>query len=328
MKTSEQINELSAALAKAATKFPKIERGCTAKVFPKKEGAQPYSYDYADLDDVLSAVRGPLAENGVTLSHDAKMIREPMCLEVTARLEHSSGQYKESEPLPMPLEGTMSLAQQIGSAYTYGRRYTSQGILGISTEADDDGGAAGGVESENKRKQPKPACPECGKPDHVYEDRQKGGFFCWKKPEQGKHGCGHNWLPADEQPNDTAKPNGKAKEIAKEHGLTTGDKVAKPAKSWVATGEELIGRANSFELLETCDAWLLKNDSKFKQDQFAALAARLCNRAIENVHFVPDVKRCEALIQSVYKSGRITEGDWLELGTKLADAEERIAQPA
>lgn len=229
MKTSQETSELSSAMAKATAKFPKIERGCTAKVFPKKEGAQPYSYDYADLDDVLSAVRGPLAENGVTLSHDAKLIREPLCLEVTARLEHSTGQFRESEPLPMPLEGTMSLAQQIGSAYTYGRRYTSQGILGISTEADDDGHGAGGQDAETGRRerQPNPVCPQCGSNENVIKGKAEygGGWLCWKKPDQGKHGCGHKWQdePVDEPPKNGKKSA--AQKVADEHGLTTADKM-------------------------------------------------------------------------------------------------------
>lgn len=240
MRTSEQITELATAVSKAATKFPKIERRCTATVYPKDKDKKPYSYDYADLDDVLSAVRSPLAENGVILSHDAKLIREPLCLEVTARLEHSSGQWKESDPLPMPLEGTMSVTQQIGSAYTYGRRYTSQAILGISTEADDDGNVAGDQEAETGRRQrqPKPPCPKCGKPEFVYEDRQKGGWFCWKT----KGGCGHNWLPVDEQPPANVS---EAKQIADEHGMTTADKL--PAKQHTPTFQLFKDRLAKFD---------------------------------------------------------------------------------
>lgn len=231
MKTSEHINELTAALAKASSKFTKIERGRTATVYPKDSNKKPYSYDYADLDDVLSAIRGPLAENGVVISHDAKPTkkisgdgpgeREAWEVEVICRLEHSSGQWKESSPFTLPCEGTMPVAQQAGSANTYARRYTTQNMLGLSTEADDDGNAAGGNEADTGSRQqraPKPPCPKCETNTHVYEDRQKGGFFCWKQ----KGGCGHNWLPEQEKSIDELKESGK---------LTTADKLPSKGKS-------------------------------------------------------------------------------------------------
>lgn len=232
MKTSEQTNELAAALAKAASTFPKIERGRTATVYPKDSSKKPYSYDYADLDDVLSAVRLPLAENGLTISHDCRVTRDPLCLEVIARLDHASGQWKESEPLPMPCEGTMSAAQQIGSAYTYGRRYTSQAILGISTEADDDGHAAGDLDSELGRKEERPACPQCGTNKSVIIGKPEygGGFVCYAK----KGGCGHKWQPEPEQPFGAPREGeakSKAKKVAQEHGMKTADELPPPSAS-------------------------------------------------------------------------------------------------
>lgn len=225
MKTSEQINELAAALAKAAQEFPPIPRNCEAKI-RGKDDKPGRTYHYADLDDVLSAVRVPLAKNGLVLTFDCRVTEQPFVAFVTARLCHASGQWKESEPLPIPCEGFMSTAQQIGSANTYGKRYTAQNMLGISTEQDDDGATAGGLDDvDTGRRAQKPACPGCGTSMHVYEDRQKGGFFCWK----AKGGCGQNWLPGDEQPPaDPPKVNGKkspAKEIADQHGMQTADQL-------------------------------------------------------------------------------------------------------
>jgi len=133
MKKSETIKELAAALAKAAEEFPVIERGRTAKVVTKAGGS--YSYEYADLDDILSAVRKPLAKNGVTLSHDCIVVRDndgmTIGVETTAELLHASGEWKQSAPLYIPCDGTMSAAQLIGSGCTYGKRYTAQDILGL-----------------------------------------------------------------------------------------------------------------------------------------------------------------------------------------------------
>lgn len=187
---SEQINELAAALAKASANFPVIERGCTAKV--RTKSGSEYSYDYADLDDVLRSVRGPLAEHGLTISHDHIPIYEPLAVDTVAMLMHSSGQWKKTSPLRIPCDGTMAPAQLVGSACTYGRRYTTQAILGLSTEADDDGNGASGTDAKTGKREPLPPCPKCskkspsviaGKPEHG------GGLVCWKK----KEGCGHTW---------------------------------------------------------------------------------------------------------------------------------------
>jgi len=245
VRTSEQIAELSAALAKAAAKFPTVHRGRTATVYPKDKEKRPYSYDYADLDDVLSAVRGPLAENGLTLWHDCKVTRDPLCVEVTARLDHSSGQFKESDPLPMPCEGTMSAAQQIGSASTYGKRYTSQNILGISTEADDDGNAAADHDATTEQRaprQPNPTCPKCGTNENVIKGKAEfgGGWLCWKKPEQGKHGCGHKWQDTPAPEAEPPKANGKAAAVAAEHGMKTGLDLEAEQKAFDAWASLLV----------------------------------------------------------------------------------------
>lgn len=189
MKTSETISELAKAVAAASLEFPPIERGRTAKVRMKNGGE--YSYDYADLADVLSAVRGPLAKHGVSISHDCVVLRDPLRVETTARLEHASGEWKESSPLSLPCDGLMSETQQVGSACSYGRRYTTQSILGLSTECDDDGSAAGGTEATTSKRESLGACPKCGKTSSVIvgQPQYGGGIVCFKKRE----GCGHTW---------------------------------------------------------------------------------------------------------------------------------------
>jgi hypothetical protein len=192
MTHSEHFAELATALAKAAANFPPIERGCTAKV--KTKSGHEYSYDYADLDDVLRAVRPHLAAEGLTLTHDNVVIREPLAVETTAMLLHSSGQFLKTSPLYIPCDGTMAPAQLVGSASTYGKRYTTQAILGLSTEADDDGNGAGGNDATSGARQPReklPPCPKCGKTSTVIIGKPQfgGGLVCFKKME----GCGHTW---------------------------------------------------------------------------------------------------------------------------------------
>jgi hypothetical protein len=229
MKTSEQINELAAALAKAAMEFPPVPRNCEAKI-RGKDDKPGRTYHYADLDDVLSAVRMPLAKNGLVLTFDCRVSEQPFVAFVTARLCHASGQWKESEPLPIPCEGFMSTAQQIGSANTYGKRYTAQNMLGISTEQDDDGATAGGRDDmDTSRRAPKPTCPKCGKSEFVLADREVDGrFFCWKNAEKNKLGCGHKWdAGMTEEASEPTNTNGKskAKAVAEQHGMKTADEL-------------------------------------------------------------------------------------------------------
>lgn len=190
MRTSDTISELAKAVAAASLEFPPIERGRTAKVRMKNGGE--YSYDYADLADVLSAVRGPLAKHGVSISHDCVVLRDPLRVETTARLEHASGEWKESSPLSLPCDGLMSETQQVGSACSYGRRYTTQAILGLSTDSDDDGNAAGGADATTAKREPLGPCPKCGKTSSVIAGKAEhgGGIVCWKKRNDG---CGHTW---------------------------------------------------------------------------------------------------------------------------------------
>lgn len=220
MRTSDNISDLSAALAKAQGEFLPIEKNRTGKVQTSKAN---FSYDYADLSDVMQAIRPALSKNGLAISHDATVELEPtLCVLVTARLEHASGQWKESSPLRIPCEGFMGQAQLIGSADTYGRRYTTCSITGVVAQSDDDGTGAAGVDAEtgSRQREVLPECPSCGKQTSVIVGKQEfgGGLVCFKK----KDGCGHTWGTAehpivekDEQP----KANGKSKATKP---LTTG----------------------------------------------------------------------------------------------------------
>ena len=184
--------KLNEALAKSQGEFPPIQKGRTARVQTK--GGTSFSYDYADLEDVFAAVRPVLSRNGLAIQHRQKVV-QPLGVETVCILRHVSGEVDVGEPLVIPCSGDMQPTQAIGSAMTYGRRYTTQSMLGISTETDDDGNAASGNDAETKPKAEKPACPKCGKPDFVFANKppKPAGFYCWHKPDAGKHGCGNQW---------------------------------------------------------------------------------------------------------------------------------------
>ena len=151
---SDDIGDLMLGLAKAQGAFPEIERNRTVKVTPRSGGAG-YSFKYATFSNILTAVRKPLADNGLAftqiISHDS--VGGFYVLTTTL---HHGNQYLSSK-VPLIAEGGSN--QQFGSALTYMKRYAFASMLGISADEDDDGNAADGneiVASQDKVKAPKP----------------------------------------------------------------------------------------------------------------------------------------------------------------------------
>ena len=123
METSEQLNELFGALAKAQAKMGAAKKGSANPFFKSK---------YADLAEVrktamvihefgLSISQFPCGENGLTTV-----------------LAHESGQWISNTMTMKPIKND---PQGLGSCITYMRRYAMQAVLGIPSE-DDDGNQA------------------------------------------------------------------------------------------------------------------------------------------------------------------------------------------
>lgn len=131
MHTSDQINELAAALAKAQPKFEVVVKDKTVTT-------NQYSYTYAGLDSVVASIRAPLSENGLAFMQGVHQIDGRLVVETM--LTHSSGQWMRAA---LPVACKMDAAPQtIGSAISYARRYGLSSLLGIVTEDDDDGARA------------------------------------------------------------------------------------------------------------------------------------------------------------------------------------------
>ncbi len=126
-----EIKEIALALAKAQSKFPSIPKNKTAKVVAKT--GRNYEYKYADIADVLSAVRPVLSS--LELSLTQTVVRTESGYDLITSLLHSSGQHIDSFfPLPLGLH-----AQELGTLLTYYRRYFACALLGIAAEEDLDG---------------------------------------------------------------------------------------------------------------------------------------------------------------------------------------------
>lgn len=129
MRTSEQINEIATAMAKA--------QGALRPAI--KDALNPhYQSHYADLTSVWEACRAALPEQGLSVWQD--VTNDQYGIAVCTRIVHNSGQWFEFGPLVVPL--AKQDAHGVGSATSYAKRYALSAAVGVVAEEDDDGNAA------------------------------------------------------------------------------------------------------------------------------------------------------------------------------------------
>lgn len=147
MKHSETIGEISKALAafQAQVEDPKMDE---EKEYQTKTGRR-VNLKYASLKSILKTARPLLAKNGIAIVQEAKT--EGNRVTIVNHLFHTSGEWMESEPYS--LLATSAIAQEIGSATTYAKRYSLSAFLGLGAEEDDDGnGATEGIDDGTNQK--------------------------------------------------------------------------------------------------------------------------------------------------------------------------------
>ena len=155
--TSEQINEIAAALAKAQSGMDNAEKGRSNPAFKSK---------YADLASVRDAVIGPLTAAGIAVLQAPSTTAEGVVVET--RFVHGSGQWLSCSVGATPRAYD---PQSVGSAITYLRRYGLMALAGIAPE-DDDGNAASVQTAPQRRQEPPPPPP----PPKRWSDNERKAF--------------------------------------------------------------------------------------------------------------------------------------------------------
>jgi hypothetical protein len=149
IRTSDQINEISEAMAKAQGKFGAAIKNSQNPAFHSK---------YADLSAVIDATLEHLNAEGVTcmqhpaLTYSGEGESREALITVTTRLLHKSGQWIESDLSIPAVQRDRFDAQSCGSALTYACRYALQSICVVPRE-DDDGNTAAGIGSKQAAKE-------------------------------------------------------------------------------------------------------------------------------------------------------------------------------
>lgn len=129
MNTSESIATIATEFIEAQSKIEAAQKSAENKHLKAR---------YADINDVLHAVRPALNEHSLGVMQYFKQDEDQSKITVITRLIHKSGEWMEGEVVIPVLKQD---AQGVGSAITYGRRYGLTSLVGLPQE-DDDGAAA------------------------------------------------------------------------------------------------------------------------------------------------------------------------------------------
>ena len=135
MDKSDSIKELAIAMSKAQSEMGGASKAANNPFFKSK---------YADLSEVIKAVKEPFASNG--LSYVQFPIEDNGRVGIETILMHSSGEWMSNK---FTVNLTKQDAQGAGSAITYCRRYALQAVAGIPSE-DDDGNSASPTSNTQK----------------------------------------------------------------------------------------------------------------------------------------------------------------------------------
>ena len=109
-----------------------------------EKGDKAHNKEYARMDRIWRTIRPLVTELGLSITFQVCELRDGIC-HVEGQLRHRDGHGErlvQDIPLPEKVSG-QNVAQQMGSAGTYAKRYALCAALGIVTGDDDDGHAAG-----------------------------------------------------------------------------------------------------------------------------------------------------------------------------------------
>jgi len=121
--------EFNQAMAQAMAEIPSFEKS--------KKG---HNFKYATFESINKQVKPIIAKKGlfITFMTDFQSDNHVM---ITAKITHKSGHFQEtSMRFPFDPSGSKNTIQATGSAISYGKRYTMNALLNITTHEEDDDG--------------------------------------------------------------------------------------------------------------------------------------------------------------------------------------------
>ena len=101
-----------------------------------------YSYSYADLDAIMSAIRPTLKACGLSVSFDTMISDDGKQITSLCHVMHAAG-HKETTRFVCPVDQALRMndSQKMGSANSYACRYNVLNAFALTAGEDDDGAA-------------------------------------------------------------------------------------------------------------------------------------------------------------------------------------------
>ena len=168
-RSSDTIGNISGALAKAQAELTNPEKSLVATIrspFPREADR---TFRYAPLSSGLDIVRKSLGRHEIATIQSTEIDKEAGLLRLTTILAHSSGEWVSSEWPVCPMSD-IALAQRMGAALTYARRYALFTLVGIAGEDDLDAPDLG-ADPNPAAELPRPRCAS----DRMGKLRQRNG---------------------------------------------------------------------------------------------------------------------------------------------------------
>jgi hypothetical protein len=140
--SSEPMRAFVAALATAQGEFETIVKNRTARIQPRDPSKSPYTFDYADLEEIRNKTQPALSRNGLAIT-SLPVFQAQQGRQLRTLLLHKDGGYMQAD-LPIPTLGDGNITEvikQFGGLMTYLRRYAQIAMLNVAADNDvDDGG--------------------------------------------------------------------------------------------------------------------------------------------------------------------------------------------
>ena len=182
--------EFAAAFGRLSADLPRIKKNGQVEYKNKKTDSLEKAFRFATYEDIDTIIRPLLQREGFALSFDT----EPRSgdgggIIVTGTLSHIGGhRRKASIPCPIDLSGGKNNIQGMGSAMSYGKRYTTTALLNLITEGEDDDGERGGVKfiEPEQVQELVDLCQRAGRQESTFVERLFGGRIrAFDEIEQG-----------------------------------------------------------------------------------------------------------------------------------------------